>query len=76
MIRLTITQCINLNQNNKSAVAHQYPVLLENTGPILPLLVGISYGRLAGWLANKIQVDFNFFKNSLYKLNYSDFYFV
>ena len=77
MIRLTITQCINLNQNNKSAVARQYPVLLENTEPILPLLVGISYGRLAGWLAGKQNTGgFHFSLNSLYKSNYSDFYFV
>ena len=55
-------QCINLNQNNKSVVARQYPVLLENTEPMFPLLVGISYGRQAGWLAGKQNIGgFQFF---------------
>ena len=34
-----------------------------------------SYGRLAGWLADEIRVDFKIFK-ILYRLNYSDFYFI
>ena len=34
-----------------------------------------SYGRLAGRLTDKIQVDFKIFK-ILYRLQYLDFYFV
>ena len=34
-----------------------------------------SYGRLAGWLADKIQIDFKIFK-IFYKLKHLDFYFV
>ena len=39
----------------------------------MPLpLVGLMAGRLAGWLADEMWVDFKIFK-ILYRLNYSDF---
>ena len=41
-------QRINLNQNNRSVVAHGYPTLCEKTDPILPTLVGRKAGRQAG----------------------------
>ena len=41
---------------------------------LLPL-VGLRAGWPAGWLADEMGVDFKIFK-FLYRLNYSDFYFV
>ena len=66
---------INLNQNNRSVLAHQYSVLGEKTGPILLSLVGLMAGREAGQPADEMQVGFEIFK-ILYRLNYSGFYFV
>ena len=69
---LTKAQWINLNQNNRSVLAHRYSVLLEKTGPILPSLVGLRQG---GRAADRMWVGFKIFK-ILYRLNYSSFYFV
>ena len=47
--RLTIAQCVNHNQNNRSVAAHH----CEKTGPILPLLLEwilVQAGRQAGRL--------------------------
>ena len=43
-----MVQWINLNQNNRSVLAHQYSVLHEKTGPILLPLVGLMADRQAG----------------------------
>ena len=43
-----MVQWINLNQNNRSMVECQYPLLWEKTEPILPSLVSKCYGRQAG----------------------------
>ena len=43
-----MAQWINLNQNNKSVLAHRYSVLGEKPGPILLPLVGLTGGRQAG----------------------------
>ena len=73
-----MTQWINLNRNYRSVVAHRYSTLWEKKWARAPTASG-SYGRLAGWLAgwqaDEMLVDFKIFK-ILYKLNYSDFYFV
>ena len=42
-----MAQWVNLNQNNKSVIAHQYSALSEKAGPVLLPLVGLT----AGWLA-------------------------
>ena len=42
---LTMAQWINLNQNNRSVLAHRYSVLWEKTGPILLPLVCLTAGR-------------------------------
>ena len=57
---LTKAQWINLNQNNRSVLAHQlqYSVLLEKTGPILQPLVGLQQG---GRAADIMWVGFEFF---------------
>ena len=62
-----MAQWINLNQNNRSVLAHQYSELREKTGFMLLPLVGLT----AGWLADEMWVDFKIFKN-FYRLNYSD----
>ena len=43
-----MVQCVNLNQNNRSVVAHRYSALSEKAGPVLLPLVGFIAGRLAG----------------------------
>ena len=70
---LTMEQWINLNQNNRSVLAHQYSVLWEKTSPILLLVVVLMAQRLTGRLADNILVGFKIFK-VLYQLNYSGFY--
>ena len=74
-----MAQWINLNRNYKSVVVHRYSALWEKTGPMLLPLVGLTAGWLSGWLAvwltDEMRVDFEIFK-ILYRLNYSDFYFV
>ena len=71
-----MAQWINLNRNYRSVVAHRgYSALWEKTGPMLLPLVGLMAGWLAGWLADEMGVDFEILK-ILYRLNYSDFYFV
>ena len=71
---LTMAQWINPNRNNRSVIA-SIPFVVRKTGPILPPLVGLTAGWLAGRLADEIRVDFEIFK-ILYWLNYSDDYFV
>ena len=75
MKRLTMVQWKNLNRNNRSVLARQFSVLGEKIGPILPLLVGLTAERQEGRSADEIWVDFKILK-LLYRLNYSDFYFV
>ena len=55
---LNMVQWINLNWDNRSIVVHQFPLLWEKTGPILPPL----------WQAEKIWWISKFLE--LYKLNY------
>ena len=43
-----MAQWININQNNRSMLAHRYSVLGEKTGPVLLPLVGLTAGREAG----------------------------
>ena len=70
-----MVQWINLNQNSRSVLVHQYSVLGEKIDPILLPLVGLIAGREAGWLADKMWVGFEIFK-ILHRLNYLCFYFV
>ena len=80
---LTRAQWINLNRNNRSVLVNRYSVLQEKIGPILPPLVGLTTGReggreagrQAGRQAEEIRVDFKILK-LLYRLNYSELYFV
>ena len=64
----TMAQWVNLNWNNRSVIAHQYSAL---SGAVLLVLVGLT----AGWLADKMQVDFEIFK-ILYRPNSLYFYFL
>ena len=68
-----MAQWINLNQNNRSVLAHQYSVLWKNWS--YPPTASGSYGRQAGKQADKIWVGLEIFK-ILYRLNYSGIYFV
>ena len=68
---LTRAQWINLNRNNRCVLANQCSVMCEKIGPILPPLVGLTAGKLA----DEIWVDFEILK-LLYRLIYSEFYFV
>ena len=68
---LIMAQWTNLNQNNRSVLAHWYSVLWKKTGPILLALVGLTAGRQV----DKIRVSFEYLK-IFYMLNYSGFYFV
>ena len=61
---LTMVQWINLNRNYRSVVAHQYSALREKTGPMLLLLMDLTAGWLANWLADEMWVDFKIFKFS------------
>ena len=76
---LTTVQWINLNWNNRSVLVHQYSVLWETIGPILPPQVGLTTkrqgGREGGQAGRRNMGGFGNFK-LLYRLNYSDFYFV
>ena len=76
---LTMTQWINLNQNNRSMLVHQFSVLGEKTGPILLTLAGLMAGRKEGRdrdrLPDEMWVGFEIFK-ILRRLNYLCFYFV
>ena len=49
-----MAQWVNLNQNNRSVIAHRYSALSEKAGPMLLALVGLT----AGWLADEMQMDF------------------
>ena len=66
-----MAQWVNLSQNNRSVISHRYSALSEKAGPVLLPLVGLT----AGWLADKMRVDFKIFK-ILYRPNYSYFYFL
>ena len=46
-----MVQWVNLSQNNRSVIAHQYSALSIKAGPVLLPLVGLTAGRLTGWLA-------------------------
>ena len=67
---LTKVQWINLNQNNRSVLTHQYSVLWEKTGPILPSLVNLTAGREAG-----PQTKCGWVSKFLKFFNYSGFYY-
>ena len=67
---LTKAQWINLNQNNRSVLTHQYSVLWEKTGPILPSLVNLTAGREAGQ-----QTKCRWVSNFLKFFNYLGFYY-
>ena len=64
-------------------LTHIHSALLEETGPIIPLLVSLTAGmQVARWVgeqvgghADEIWVNFKIFK-ILHRLNYLDFYFV
>ena len=43
-----MAQWVNLNQNNRSVIAHQHSALSEKAGPVLLLLMGLTAGWLAG----------------------------
>ena len=70
-----MAQWINLNRNNRSVVACQYPLLWEKTGPILPPMVGLTVGKQAGWKTKYGWIS-KFLKLSSYRLNCLDFCFV
>ena len=59
---VTMTQCINLNRNNRSVLAHWYSVLWDKIWPYPPTASG-SYvrqeGRQAGW-QTKYRIAQNF----------------
>ena len=57
-----MAQWINLHQNNSFVNWMQLPLLCENFGAILLVLVGVTAGRQAGWQSDEILVDFEFFK--------------
>ena len=63
-----MAQWINLNQNNRSVIAHQYSALSEKVGLVLLPLVGLTAGLLAG------RQNAGGFK-ILYRPNYLYFYF-
>ena len=50
-----MAQWINFNRNNKSVLAHQYSVMREKFGPILPPLVCLSVERQRGITAILLQ---------------------
>ena len=56
-----MVQWINLSQNNSFENLLQLPLLYGISGAVHLTLVGLT----AGWLADKIQVNSNFFKNLL-----------
>ena len=66
-----MAQWINLNENNRSS-ASKFRIVGKNWAHA-PTASG-SYGRLTGWLADEMRVDFKILK-ILYRLDYLDFYF-
>ena len=56
-----MAQWINLNQNNRSALALIF-CIVRKTGPIILLLVGLMVGREADKPAGEIQLGFEIFK--------------
>ena len=61
-----MVQWVNFNRNNRSVIVHRYSALSEKAGPVLLLLedltAGSLAGRLAGWQADEMWVDFKIFK--------------
>ena len=60
-----MAQWMNLHQNNSFVNQTRLPLFCEVSGAIHMVLVGLMAGKLAGWLADKIQVNFEILKNLL-----------
>ena len=53
----------------------ELPFFAKSTGTIHLVLVGLTAGWVAGWLADEMWVEVEFFE-ICYRLNYLDFYYV
>ena len=57
-----MVQWIHLNRNNSFVNPRRLPLLCGIPGAVHLVLVGLMAGRVAGRLADKIQVNFKIFK--------------
>ena len=60
-----MTQWINLHRNNIFVNRTRLPLLRENSGAILLVLVGLTAAWQAGWQSDKIREDLKKFWNPL-----------
>ena len=70
-----MTQWVNRLRNNIFVNPPPLPLSCEISGALHLAQPGLTAGRLAGWLADEIQVDFEIFKIGC-RLKYSSFRFV
>ena len=67
-----MAQWMYRNQDKRSVVVNQYPLLREKTGPILPLLMGPTASKLA---TGEFQNFLNFLRHIwLYFFHVSPYY--
>ena len=57
-----MVQWINVLHNNSFVNAMQLPLLCRNFRAVAPAELGLTAGWLAGWLADKMWVNFGFIK--------------
>ena len=72
---MAMAQWVNRLRNNIFINPTPLPLSCEISGALHLAQPGLTAGRLAGWLADEIQVIFEILKLS-YRLKYSSFCFV
>ena len=70
-----MAQWVNCLRNNIFVNPLPLPLSCEISGALHLVEPGLTAGRLAGWLADEIRVDFEIFKIGC-RLKYSSFRFV
>ena len=70
-----MAQWVNRLRNNIFVNLPQLPLSCEISGALHLAQTGVTAGRLAGWLVDEIQVNFEILKISC-RLKYSSFCFV
>ena len=70
-----MAQWVNRLRNNIFINLPPLPLSCEISGALHLAQLGLTAGRLDGWLADKMQVNFKILKIG-YRLKYSSFHFV
>ena len=68
-----MVQWINVLRNNSLVNRMRLPLLCRNSRAKAQAELGLTAGWLAGWLIDKMQVNFKFLKFVIRRLNFKTF---